>query len=161
MVWIGYKIPILGWEAHISDGQIGVLRGPTVFRIDNVNEYTHPGLAEELIFHTNKGVYRMYHDQGCCESVYLEDVAGDMDDLIGTPILSAYESSSSNKYGEERDGPGPLGEYDESYTWSFYNISTIRGSVTLRWYGSSNGYYSEAVEFTEVDPQSLVPIRGY
>jgi hypothetical protein len=36
---------------------------------------------------------------------------------------------------------------DESYTWTFYNFATFKGFVTVRFYGSSNGYYSEEVSF--------------
>jgi hypothetical protein len=88
------------------------------------------------------GVVRMYHDQDCCEFVRLYDIAGDLDDLVGTPILKAEESSN-------RDDP-PTMEADESWTWTFYLFATAKGHVTLRWLGTSNGYYSEEVLLREM-----------
>jgi hypothetical protein len=87
--------------------------------------------------------YLMYHSQDCCESVYVESVVGDIEDLIGSPVVVAEESTSGGR-------PGDLEkpEYeDESQTWTFYKIDTAKGGVTIRWYGSSNGYYSESVDF--------------
>jgi len=86
--------------------------------------------------------YLMYHDQQCCESVYLEDVCGDWADVVGRPIMMAEEV-------HDADRPS-LGEPD-SYTWTFYKLGTDKGSVTLRWYGTSNGYYSESASFSIED----------
>lgn len=99
---------------------------------------------EEIIFKTTEGQkYCMYHSQSCCESVNIEDVAGDIKDLIGSPILKAEEVSDSKD-------PPPKDAYCDSYTWTFYKLATIKGSVTIRWYGSSNGYYSESVSFVRL-----------
>jgi hypothetical protein len=88
---------------------------------------------------------KAYHLQPiptCSESVDLVDVNGDLADLVGE-VLGAEESSNSE------DPPQAEEWTPESYTWTFYRIWTIKGSVVLRWYGTSNGYYCEAPQFTE------------
>lgn len=97
--------------------------------------------SEEITFYVDDGsVYRMMHLQDCCESVLVEDICGDLDDLIGSPILCAYEESNYK---------GPDCSAD-SYTWTFYVLGTERGRVTIRWLGESNGYYSEEVSFCKI-----------
>lgn len=86
--------------------------------------------------------YVMYHRRECCEGVGIEEIIGNLDDLVGSPITEAAAESDSSSGGKER--------YDESYTWTFYKIGTAKGFVTIRWYGSSNGCYSESVDFVEV-----------
>lgn len=87
----------------------------------------------------------MQHIQDCCESVSIEDVVGRVEDLIGFPLLVSREDSGATD-------PGKPSEYAESWTWTFYNFATVKGSVTVRWLGESNGYYSEGVYFNEVTP---------
>lgn len=94
-----------------------------------------------MTFKADGKEWRMLHSQDCCESVSLEDIAGDLADLIGSPIVSAEESTNSN---EQIDGKP---ECMESCTWTFYRIATAKGLVVLRWLGESNGYYSESVDF--------------
>lgn len=103
--------------------------------------------SQEITFVTNQEEeYTLFHGQDCCEYVSVEDVCGDINDLIGTPILQAEESSNRN---ENPEGIKPPEEYQDSFTWTFYRISTIKGQVVIRWYGSSNGYYSESVDFVK------------
>lgn len=96
----------------------------------------------KLTFYTDcNRVYELYHSQDCCESVYIEDIVGDLQDLLFTPIIVAEESTS--------DKPSGSGEYsplDECVLWTFYKLATQAGWVDIRWYGSSNGYYSVAVD---------------
>ena len=99
---------------------------------------------DEIIFESAEGKrWVMYHDQNCCESVTVEDIAGDLDDLIGSPILEAEEVTS------DENPEGVVMGFQDSFTWTFYKLGTIKGRVTIRWYGSSNGYYSERVSFKE------------
>jgi hypothetical protein len=103
---------------------------------------------ERIDFYCSDGSeYQMFHMQDCCESVYIEDINGDFDDLIGEPILVAEEVTNE-------DRPPKSGEYytDESYTWTFYRLATNKGYVNIRWYGASNGYYSESVDFYLIEP---------
>jgi hypothetical protein len=102
---------------------------------------------EEIRFVCSDGTeYRQYHSQDCCEGVSVDDVCGDLSDLIGTPIVEAEESSNRESYPE-----GVTREYEpDSFTWTFYKLATAKGRVTIRWYGSSNGYYSESVSFQKV-----------
>lgn len=117
------------------------LLGKTLTRIENVND-------EELVFETSEGKkYRLFHYQDCCESVTIDDICGELSDLVGNPLLVAEESSNHDETPEGVPAPS----YPESYTWTFYRFATIKGWVTVRWYGHSNGYYSERVDFEEIE----------
>lgn len=89
--------------------------------------------------------YELRHNQDCCENVSIEDIAGDLKDLIGSPITKAEESTSHT------NPDGVTKGYQDSFTWTFYHFATVNGYVTVRWYGESNGYYSESVDFEKVE----------
>ncbi len=94
---------------------------------------------------TDGSEYLMKHEQDCCESVDIYDIDGDLQRLVGQKIISAYENSSS----DDPDNVDVYKECRESFTWTFYVIRTNIDSVTIRWYGTSNGYYSESVDFSK------------
>ena len=118
--------------------EFSVLKGQTL-SIIVVDRELH-----EITFRSVNGKsWKLSHHDDCCETVIIKDIVGDLSDLIGVPILQAEEVISE-------DSGMPCSEYDESYTWTFYKLATIKGYVTISWYGTSNGYYSESVDFEEV-----------
>lgn len=131
----------------------------------NVNELVGKVLTnvenkgDELIFTCKNGdVYKLYHSQDCCESVSIDDINGDLNDLIGTPILVAdevnneqFEKEFAAKFKHVEGSyykKDDEGNYEpDSCTWTFYKFATSKGYVDVRWFGESNGYYSEGVDF--------------
>ena len=96
---------------------------------------------EEMRLYLSPDNYvRFYHEQDCCESVYIEDICGDLDDLVDAEILFAEEVNGETPVSDSK------GYEPDSCTWTFYRFQTTKGSVDVRWYGESNGYYSESVE---------------
>ncbi len=87
---------------------------------------------EILFFMADGSVYRLYHEQSCCEMVHIEDITGDVGHLSRFRLVQA---ECSYQKGDD---------IENSETWSFFRFGTIRGSITVRFYGSSNGYYSES-----------------
>jgi len=101
---------------------------------------TDVSTSDDMVFKSASGkVFRFTHYQDCCENVSIEDVAGDLNDLVGSPLLVAEEVSNLDDF--EPD--------DSSCTWTFYKFATVNGSVAVRWLGRSNGYYSESVSYVE------------
>lgn len=121
-------------ECNISE-----LAGKTITSIEGLDIE-----SDEVHFICSDGSkFLMYHEQDCCETVSIDDICGDVEYLLNTPILKAEEVSSDASDVERENA-------DESATWTFYHIHTIKGTVTIKWYGTSNGYYSEKADFARV-----------
>lgn len=103
---------------------------------------------DALLFVAETGEeFKFAHSQDCCESVSIEDIDGDLQDLVGFVLTMAEEVEGSQEP-RQQDYP------DESFTWTYYKFATRKGYVTVRFYGSSNGYYSEGVSFWVKDPKT-------
>jgi hypothetical protein len=123
---------------HSDEGLVKMFEGkvPVDIEVDH----------SEIKFKFSDGSFaHMFHSQECCECVTLEDINGDFNDLLNKPILVA----------EVRTNRGTLEDYD-SCTWTFYTFRGIGGSVDLRWYGTSNGYYSESVDLEWYIPETAM-----
>ena len=116
------------------------LLGRTIIKIEGAEKD-----SEEILFTLENGdIFRMYHEQDCCEDVRVEDVGGDINCLIGNPIFLAEEVTNEGEV-----------EYGNTCTWTWYHFGAIKGYVTIRWYGESNGYYSESVDHEWIKKEDM------
>lgn len=127
--------------SYVED--FSIFKGKVFEKTEGMKKDSH-----EVVFTTTTGEkFKMYHEQDCCESVWLEDVCGDLEDILNSPILDFSERISEEN---PEDASKEAIECQDSFTWTFYVISTVKGSVTLRWYGESNGYYGESVDVKQL-----------
>lgn len=129
------------WPEHTTIDVLEAMKGKVAKSVHVIDD------REEMRFNFGDVSVIFYHSQDCCEDVSIDDVCGDLEDLIGVEIIQAEERTSGESDGEKPKADPEFPEYiDESFTWSFYTFRTIKGTVDVKWYGSSNGYYSESVD---------------
>lgn len=96
---------------------------------------------DEIHIQASGRKFIMLHYQACCEQVVIDSIDGKPERAIGEQIIDATEHTNSDRPKED-DSP-------ESFTWTYYTIRTQSETIVIRWYGTSNGYYSETVDFVE------------
>lgn len=121
----------MGWDTAKFEDMIG----KTITSISQ-EEIGDNNLMSFLMSDGTK--FRMIHFQDCCEQVSIDDIVGDLDDLIGSPLTLCEEVT------KEKEG-------DDYEMWTFYKLATVKGYVDIKWFGSSNGYYSVSVCFEKSD----------
>ena len=128
----------------MEDLNINCLLGKTLVHIIGAEE----GKDQITFICSDGSEYVMYHEQDCCEEVKIEDICGDINNLIGHPLTMAEDISNEVDDTALMDNEDI--EYIVSYTWTWYKFATVKGYVTIRWFGESNGYYSESVDFVKM-----------
>jgi len=53
---------------------------------------------ELRLYLTETPSFKFYHEQDCCESVSIEEIIGDLDDLVGVPMLEAREDPQDGEW---------------------------------------------------------------
>ncbi len=127
--------------------EVAYLRGRTIDKVIGLEKDSE---VVEIITACGK-VFKFFHDQDCCEEVKLVDFDLNPDELVGAYVTSAYLSTSSDQSGKEIKPS----EDSESWTWSFYRIVTDKGTLSMRWLGESNGWYSESVELVIINDDKI------
>lgn len=127
---------------------ISELFGKTLTRVERGMHWGEDALIME---DTAGTVYTLAHSRDCCENVNIDDITGDLSDLVGSPLTMAEESSQD---GKEAGLAFPNEYTPDSSTWTFYKFATVKGYVTVRFFGESNGYYSEGVYLTVTPAES-------
>lgn len=128
------------WRSKMSVSIFEQLIGK---KFDRVYQSEYDG-NDAIYFENENEAFVLTHTQDCCEDVYIDDLGGDLDDLIGNELNIA---ECVYQYGDTDYG---------TYTWSFIKFATIKGYVDIKFYGSSNGYYSEAASVYEIENGNIV-----
>ncbi len=99
------------------------------------------------IWTKNHKHFQFYHYQDCCESVTIYKIIGSLNSILNNPLTEVSE-----KIVKPSDGEKQSKKYNgDSWTETTYTFKTQWSeAVKIVWFGESNGYYSESVDFCEV-----------
>lgn len=136
------KIGIVGdivWNPSIIPMDVSDMIGKTFTSVRRSKD----GDDEIILFSGDGYEYKLFSSENNNVNdvqVVIDDIVGDLSDLENSPILVSELVKSEGKSRLNND----IG------TWSFYKFSTIKGYVDVKWWGRSNGYYSEEVNFSRI-----------
>lgn len=104
----------------------------------------------EIVFETeNNKKITMFHEQNCCENVFIYSKTDNLDILIGKTILDVTETFLE----DETFDRSIEEEYNQVFfTWTFYKffykgIDNKTEEIEMIWFGTSNGYYDIGIQF--------------
>lgn len=120
--------------------------------IDVINAHLNSGIktvegvkqgSDSVIFHCKDGYsVELTHIFSCCEDVYLYD----SDNFAAIERKDGSDIYTDTRWAKlEVETQEAQPQSQSSATWTFYKIQTNKGYDTLRWFGESNGNYSEDV----------------
>lgn len=107
--------------------------------VGRVVKYVDIDKEEMKITCEDNSVFTFYHEQDCCEHVYIADTVGEPMSLKGWKLLLVDMEATRES---SCDG-------DESKTTTVVKFVTDENTVSVKWIGESNGYYSESVDLRE------------
>lgn len=152
-LWKGFKLSKV--ESLLGRLYEGTTRDAMVRNIikDGENgefvQSQYPNQIEAVAVHndvlylcTRQAIFAIRHEQDCCEDVWFVDGEEDISDMVGDYLVKIRIDVSP----QDRDS----NRIDECSTWTFVTIQTLRNSYSFRWYGESNGYYSETVQLDDI-----------
>ncbi len=124
-------------NGHYLDAAAFRGRTLTDIEIDEAN-------AEITLTDSKGRRYLMSHHQDCCELVQIHDLSGDFEAILNRPLTIAREETSNTH------PPDVPGDSYESFTWTVYEFGNADALLRIRWFGTSNGYYSESVQIDRI-----------
>lgn len=106
--------------------------------VGRVVKYVDIDKEEMKITCEDNSVFTFYHEQDCCENVYIADTVGDPMSLKGWRLLLVDMDA----------------EMESDFSFESRTVTTVRfvtdeNTVSVRWIGESNGYYSERVDLKQ------------
>jgi len=111
------------------------LKGERLIAVDGLKEG-----SEEVIFKTASGrVFKMYHEQDCCESVKITRHSSAYVHGGGLLVVEATEKIEEN-----------IPSCESATRTTFIINGGGYSGFFIEWVGESNGYYSESVSFVEI-----------